>query len=236
MLILIILKHPAAVCNSMIITAENFFTYIMPINIYLLVTMLFALWKLDKKKTDNKLLLTVLIVMVVTEVISVLLQITGYTKGISILYNLSMPIHNVLWLYILYRNINMKLLTKFLAIVYLLFVVATNLFRASLSSFNDYIMIVGAFIYLVIFIIESFNELQKENFTFFTSNMFLLLFSPILFFLGLSIGFGFHSSELIKKEVFGFELYHLIVHFVSIVYYTFINIYVYKENKIRSGE
>lgn len=220
----------------MVITADNFFTYIMPINIYLLATYFFALWKLNKQKTDNKLLLAVLTVMVLTEVICVVLQLRSYPKGIILLYNYTMPLHNMLWLYILYRNIHMKLLTKFLGIAYLLFVVVTHVFRASLNGFYDYLMIVGAFIYLVIFIIESFNELQRENFNFFTSNMFVLLFSPILLFLGLSIGFGFDSTELMRKRVFGFELYHLIVHFVSVVYYSLMNVYIYNDKRVRVGQ
>lgn len=97
-------------------------------------------------------------------------------------------------------------------------------------------MIVGAFIYLVLFIIESFYELQKENLVFFTSNRFILLFSPILFFLGFSVGFGFESFAILGKEIFGFKLYDLISHFVNVVYYSLMNIYIYNEKKIRSGE
>ena len=218
------------------ITPDNFFTYIQPINFYLLFTLFFAVWKLDKAQTDNKLLLSLLALMVVTEIVCITSIINGYRSGISLAYNFSMPLHNIIWLYILYRNINMKLLTKFLGIVYLLFTVSTNLFQESLSEFNNYLMIVGAFIYLVLFITESFYELQKENFAFFTSNKFILLFSPILFFLGFSIGFGFQSSALLEKELFGFKLYDLISHFVNIVYYSLMNIYIYNEKRIKSGE
>lgn len=208
---------------------------IKPIFFYLLATFVFALWKLDKRKTDNKLLLAVLVTMLLTEIVCLLFEVYNYSGGTSVVYSFSMPLHNLLWLYILYRNINMKLLTKFLGIMYLIFSAATNLFQESLSKFNGYLMIVGAFIYLVLFIIESFYELQKENFSFFSSHNFILLFSPIMLFLGFSIGFGFQSTDLLEQEVFGINLYDFISHFVSVVYYSLINVYIYKENSVKSG-
>ncbi|MFP9100393.1 hypothetical protein ACLI09_15185 [Flavobacterium sp. RHBU_24] len=126
----------------------------------------------------------------------------------------------------------MKLLTKVLGVFYILFAVVTNLFQSSLLyDFNNYLMVVGAFIYLVLFITESFYELQKENFPFFSSNVFILLFSPILLFLGLGIGFGFNSSKLLDTKVFGVDLYDFISHFTSIFYYSLINLYIYREKR-----
>jgi len=204
----------------------------MPITYYLLATFFYALWELNKKGKNNRLLLGVLIIMVLTEILCAIFQCIGLKSGINLVYNISMPLHNIIWLYILYRNMNMKLLTKVLSIFYIFFAVITNLFQSSLlHDFNNYLMVVGAFIYLMLFITESFYELQKENFAFFSSNVFILLFSPILLFLGLGIGFGFDSSKLLDTKVFGVNLYDFIAHFTNIVYYSLINIYIYKEKR-----
>jgi len=217
------------------ITLQNLVTSTKPIVYYLLFTLFYAFFKLNKQKTNNKLLIAVLVLMMLTEVLCVGFDINGYRRDIKLLYNFSIPLHNIIWLLILYRNINMKLLAKFLSIFYILFSVITNLFHSLVFYNYSYLMVVGAFIYLVLFIAESFYELQKENFAFFSSNIFILLFSPILLFLGLSIGFGFRSTALMSNKVFGIELYDFISHFTNIVYYSFINLYIYREKRNQIG-
>ena len=77
------------------------------------------------------------------------------------------------------------------------------------------------------------NEILKdENIGFFKSNHFILISSPIIFFFGLSILFGFNSMKLIKTIVFGnVTLYRFIIIFVNIIYYSLLNIYIIKEKR-----
>jgi len=100
------------------------------------------------------------------------------------------------------------------------------------NFFNKIIMIVGALLYLIIFIILSSKNLNFERIDFFKSNHFILISSPIIFFFGLSILFGFNSKKLFDTIVFGrTNLYNFIIIFVNIIYYSLLNIYIIKEKK-----
>ncbi|HOZ75056.1 MAG TPA: hypothetical protein PLS51_02895 [Flavobacterium sp.] len=105
------------------------------------------------------------------------------------------------------------------------------------SDFSCLAFVFGAFIYLIIFIVESFYELQREAFSFFLSNQFLLLSAPILFFIGLSAALGFQDRALIRTVLFSnVSLYEFIAYFVNIIYYTLIIVYIYREKKLKDAE
>ena len=79
---------------------------------------------------------------------------------------------------------------------------------------------------------ESFYQLKQENFPFFFSNQFLLLMAPVLFFIGLTFMLGFKNHEILMAVFFGkLQLYKTINIVVNIVYYTLLNIYIYREKK-----
>ncbi|HLA56560.1 MAG TPA: hypothetical protein VK623_10690 [Flavobacterium sp.] len=119
-------------------------------------------------------------------------------------------------------------------IVFLAFSIINLLMFEGFSRFNFYTFIIGALLYIVLFIQDSFYRLKHEDFAFFQSNNYLLLFAPILLFLGLSFVFGFKSHSLNSTVIFGnVKLYGFIVCFVNIVYYVLINIYVNREKKMK---
>lgn len=145
-------------------------------------------------------------------------------------------IHHFLWLLILFDQVQCATIyKKTLLLLFLIWAVFNLCFFEGFFKFNTYTFITGAFIYLVIFISESFRQLQKENLGFFQSNSYLLLCSPLLFFTGLSFMFGFKSKAVTSVEIFNsIKLYSFISYFVNTIYYTLLNLYIYKERQLKN--
>jgi hypothetical protein len=100
------------------------------------------------------------------------------------------------------------------------------------DEFNYYSFIVGASIYLLFFIIESYKQLNKENVVFFISNNYILLFTPLLFFYGLSLMFGFKTSSIRSYIIYSdLSLYGFIINAACVAYYSLMSIYIYREKK-----
>lgn len=109
-----------------------------------------------------------------------------------------------------------------------------NLVFIEKGDCNFYTFIAGGLLYIALFIYESFLQLRNENFSFFLSRKYLLLSVPILFFFGFSFIFGFKSDELAERKIFGLiELFDFIAYFSNISYYTLINIYIYRERRLK---
>ena len=203
------------------------------ITLYIFITFLFACF-FNVNKRDNRLVLVLLFLALVNELITMIL----IQRNCSYLINttLYLLVHNVVWLSILFRYSVSKNVILIGIVGYVLYSAVNYLFIEGSTTFNYTSFILGAFLYLVFFIIESFYQLEKENFAFFQSNTYLLLLSPVLFYFGLSFIFGFKSSALASTVVFGtVPLYDFIGYFVNFVYYTLIIIYIYKEKKEVNG-
>lgn len=157
-------------------------------------------------------------------------------KPIGFLINISVFFHNCLWLSLLLKSVKKRDIYR---LIFILFVVSYLLifYFDGVSDFSCLAFVFGAFIYLIIFIVESFYELQREAFSFFLSNQFLLLSAPILFFIGLSAALGFQDRALIRTVLFSnVSLYEFIAYFVNIIYYTLIIVYIYREKKLKDAE
>ena len=185
---------------------------------------------LDVRKinSDTRDLFWILFICTFTELVTKIL--TYYNISLWYLYNFSFIVHNSLWLKILLRD-DYSYQKKIIG-CYIFFSSIIYGFIDTTNFFNKIIMIVGALIYLVLFIVISYKNLKDENIDFFKSNHFILISSPIIFFFGLSILFGFNSMKLIKTIVFGnVTLYRFIIIFVNIIYYSLLNIYIIKEKR-----
>ena len=122
-----------------------------------------------------------------------------------------------------------------LILLFLLFSLSNILFIERLNL-NFYTFIIGALLYVSIFIYESYKQLNRENLNYFKTNNFILLIAPILFFLGMSIVFGFRNSGIKDVIIFNkIELYTLITFTVNIIYYTLINLFIFKERKLQNA-
>lgn len=181
-----------------------------------------------KINTDTKDLFWILSICTFTEIVSKILSYNNIS--LWYLYNFSFIIHNSFWLKILLKD-DLSYQKKIIG-SYIVFSIIMYGFIDPTNFFNKIIMIVGALLYLIIFIILSSKNLNSERIDFFKSNHFILISSPIIFFFGLSILFGFNSKKLFDTIVFGrTNLYNFIIIFVNIIYYSLLNIYIIKEKK-----
>lgn len=197
---------------------------------YIFVTFIMGAVYLNLKKKDNIILLSILGVSLGTEIFSAIL------KNFNLVYSISFILHHGLWLFLLIRKIMVKKAVIIILSTFFTVGITNLFFFEGLYEVNNYTFVIGAFIYIVIFIYESFNQLKKENFSFFISNRYLLIFSPILFFFGFSFMFAFKNQLLLYVLVIGnLGLYHFIGFFVNLAYYSLVNSYIYKDKKLKDG-
>ncbi len=188
-----------------------------------------CLYRDKSKKTDN-LLFTILILSTLNEVVSKLLRYYGHPIGLMVTAYVILT--SVLWLLILKQVSRQKKIIVYAIFAFLVFSVYNFIFLDGLSRFNGYTFIIGAFLYLFLFIYDNFQEMKKENFDYFFSNRYLLISAPVLFFIGFSFIFGFRSKVLDDIHIFpNLKLYDFISYVVNTVYYLMIIYYIYKSKK-----
>jgi hypothetical protein len=200
------------------------------IYVFISITSLLAWIFLPKTKPFHFLILIILSIDFFTETSSNLLRI--FDLKIALLYNISILFHHSLWLWLLLKNAFFPKLGKMMLLVFILFGVFNLLFGEGISTFNFSTFIVGALLYLIGFIVESFFRLKQEDFAFFHQNDFIVLSAPLLFFIGFSMMFGFRNHDLNAYLILGkWELYTVISHMGNIIYYGMILWYVYMERQ-----
>lgn len=203
---------------------------INPIKVYVTLTLGYAYFTLDRKDTLHRYLLGILLLCFVTELCFSLLYYYDLSTRIS--YSVSITIHHTLWLTLLGMTMEDRRVVVLWRSFFWLFAVLNFMYIEWFNSFNYFTVVVGAFIYLLVFIMESYKQLKKENVSYFVSNQYILLFAPVLFFFGLSLMFGFSTTVIASKNVIGtLSLYGLLINVACIAYYTLLNIYIYREHK-----
>ena len=176
-------------------------------------------------------LLLILFVNMLTEIIATFLL--SNNKDLNYLYSFYFIIHNGQWLLLIGKILNKRIINS-IAIGFLLFGVFNVLFIEG-SKLNYMTFVVGALSYISIFAFESYHQLKNENLNYFLTNTYLLLFVPILFFFGFSFIFCFRKIDVRHVLVFGeIDLYDCISYFVNITYYSLINLYIYREYKLKN--
>ncbi|RYJ42961.1 hypothetical protein NU09_2060 [Flavobacterium beibuense] len=206
-----------------------------PTQFFVAITFFMAWFFLKPDKTENKVVLSILTLSFFTEIITLFLLSTG--NEFRALYTIAAFLHHSLWIYILCKNFIAKKAIFLILMAFFVISLLNFLFYEGPVKFNHYTFITGGFIYILIFICISFIELKKDNLSFFSSNNYLLLFSPIIFIFGLSFIFGFKSKVISNTIIINhISLYDFIGYFVNFIYYTLINVYIYKENKLKNGQ
>ena len=214
---------------------EIFFKNTNLIQLLVFLTFGIAVFCLNLKQISHKFLLAILTCSFFNEFMTFLCIISKVDY--SLLYSISAIIHNGLWLILLYSLTTVSKLFEYLIVIYFCFAVMNLFMFEGLDQFNNFTFVTGAFLYLIFFIIISFRQLKIENFTFFYSNNYLLLFAPVFFFLGLSFYFGFRNSDLGDIEIIGdMSLYKVIIYFVNIIYYGSLILFILLENKIKHAK
>lgn len=207
---------------------DLFLKYINPIKIIVLLTLIFGFMYLKRNNKIHKCVLYILLISFITEYsVFILLY---FKLPISLLYSISFIFHHSVWLLLLSYFMENKERMRIWIGIFIAFSLLNVLLFEGYEAMNYYTFIFGAFVYLFFFITESFFQLKRDNITFFTSNDFLLLFSPVFFFLGYSFMFAFQDYNVISVKIFGqTELYDFIGYLVNISYYLLLNYYIFKE-------
>lgn len=129
------------------------------------------------------------------------------------------------------ESINRKIISNVILCLFSLFSVVNFIIIEIADEYNYYTFVLGALLYVSLFIYESYKQLKEENLIYFLSNNYLLLFAPVYFFFGMGLLLGFKPLGVTKMLLFGqVTLYVFIVNIVCIAYYSLINIYIYREN------
>lgn len=202
-----------------------------PIKVLVFISFFFGFFFLDRKDKKQRLFLYVLVCGLLTEY--GVFPFLYFNKPIGALYSISFIIHNLLWLCLLdtvYKPFKYFLQIR---IVYVFFSVVNFLFLEGMNEIDNFTFIIGALLYLVVFVYISYVELKKENISFFVSNDYLLLFIPVLLFIGLSMMFGFMNYGLFNEYIFrDYGLYDFICHLSDLNYYLLAMLYIFRIKKI----
>jgi hypothetical protein len=210
--------------------------FLNPVKLIIVITLLFAIFKLKWKNPIHRLVVIILLIDFLTEFINSLL-ITVFELPYKNVVLINVIIQHCLWLCLMGLIIVKKKTMLYCILFFLSFAIINFLFIQGVKKFNYYTFIAGAFIYLLFFFIESFHQLKKENFGFIFSNNYILLTSPIMFLFGMSLMFAFVSKEVTQTKVFlDMKLYNIIGNYVNIICYSLICIYIYQEIKIKNGK
>jgi len=189
------------------------------IKIYIVLSLLWCtFFYVDKKR--NRYLLIILLLSVCCEIVTSVFN--NYPKIKHGNINIYFVFLDLLWFLIFYELTHNKKRIVATLLFYLVVCIINLEFIESGINYN--LFIVGALLYVILFIME--------NFSFFHSNKYLLLFCPVLFFLGLSFILGFKSPTLYStKMCFNLNVYQLINYPINITYYTLMNVYMFREKR-----
>lgn len=199
---------------------------------YMLLTLLLVAKYHSANKLADKLLLTILILGVVNEVASEILLAKKLTVGLNT--NIYVVSSSVLWLLIFKKISNRKSVNVAIA-MFLLAAILNSFLLDGFYKFNFYTFVVGAMLYVLLFLIDSARRLRSGELDYFLSNDYLLITAPVLFFIGFSLIFGFRRSINGSISFFGIQLYDYISYFVNIVFYTLVNIYIIRQKNRNHG-
>lgn len=203
-----------------------------PIKILVLATFLVGLFYLQSSKTKHRYLIFILLTCFLLEFTSIAFILNKIQ--IHNLFTIGVIIHHTLWLVLVLNNFSKKKKLLF-CLGFVVFSILNLFLIEGHDDFNILTFILGSLLYILLFLYLSFANLKRENLSFFQSNDFILLFAPVLVFLGMSFIFGFKNKELNTTIIFNnIKLYTFINHFVNIVYYALINIYIFKERKLKN--
>jgi hypothetical protein len=195
--------------------------YINVVKILVLFTFVHFLFKFDKRKTVHRWVLAILTLSLANEILS---SVFRYFE-INIHFNSSIYtiVHTVLWLGLLGHISKRTKLTSNLAIAYLFFAVVNLMWIDGVRMYNVYSLILGALLYVLVFIYDSYMRLREEDLTYFSTNEYVITAAPILFMIGFGMLYGFRNKALSETRVLGMTLYHAVCYFINIVYYGMLN-------------
>lgn len=207
---------------------------INPIRIYVILTFVMVLLFYERKNRKHQLLLAAVGLATVNELLTVAFRLYGLPYSFST--SVYVVFHTVLWFLIFIRVSSMATSIRSAMMVYIGFTLYNFCFLDGIRTFNSYTFIVGALLYVILFIADSVRELNRENLDYFSSPNYILIAAPVLFFTCFSFSFGFKTTLYDNVVLFDdFTVWNCISYFANITYYTMINIYLYRNKKYKNG-
>lgn len=202
----------------------------LTLKLYIFFTLLYCV----VKKNKNRLLVSILTVTVFNVIATDILRY--YKLPIVLNNNIYIIVHQLLWLLVLRNYSSLLKANLFILFFYSLLATINFFFWDGPFILNTMTFVYSALLYLLLFICECFFKLREENLDYFLNNNFILISSPLLFLIGYSFMFGFKSKLLNDIELApNFKLFDLISYFVNFIFYTLINIYIYKERSVNNA-
>ena len=206
-------------------------SFINPVKLMVLLTFAVALLFLgNSRKKLHRLLLVVLALGAANELLSLLFR--KWEIPIRLSTNIYIILNALMWFFILHEVVSQKKIVLLILSLFMGFALFNFFLLDGVDSFNAYTFVLGSLLYVVLFIVASFSELGKENLKFFLSPAYMLIFAPVLFFIGYSLIFGFRNREIDGVPILGgLEFFEFISYFVNIIFYAMLNAYIWREKK-----
>ena len=208
----------------------DFLKHLTFINYFIFFSLFYVVFQLNYKSKIHLVLFLIISVSLINEFYNVYLITEKKDQFWN--NNAFVLLNQILWYGLFSMVLNKKRLFLLLFSIFSTFSIFMYLKYNVLTEFIFEIFIFGAVIYVSFFLIFSFLRLKNEEITFFTSNHFIIISAPLLFFIGTSLIFSFRNDNLAKFVILNnISFYTFITYFVNIIYYSLINIYIYKERR-----
>lgn len=202
---------------------------------YILVSIMFIFLNRKINVKHANLIFQIILISIFNEIALIYFKYTNSKIGLNTtIYSF---VNCLLWFKIICNIIdsNKKSVFYYVCLIFTLFCIVNVLFIEHWRIFNFNVFIAGSLIYLLLFGANCYKKYNENKLTFFQSNQFLLSFTPVIYFLGFSLIFCFPIKKLFTYIVYDkVILFTIISYFVNIIYYTLINIYIYKERKLNA--
>ena len=137
------------------------------VQIFVLLTLIHVFFLKNSLNTINNVLKWLLLITFVNELITFFF--TFFNISIGLPTTIFVVIFNFLWLYVFYivsKNSYVRVLAYICSITNLVMILSNN----NVFQFNLLIFIIGALIYLIVFIFISIKNISRQNLEFFNSN------------------------------------------------------------------
>lgn len=183
-------------------------------------------------KVRNRILFSILVLSVSNILITDILKY--YELPLKFNNNIYVVVNNYLWFVLIspYLSKSFKKITQILFAIILVY----QLYSSNITTtfFNEY-FIYTSFLYILLYGLILFKKLKREELFFFTSKKFILISSPIIFFLGKCLVFAFKSRVFSNTLVFGdITAWRLIDSIANILFYGILLIYILKSRRLKN--
>lgn len=203
-----------------------------PTRILVFAVFLLGLALARKNTKEGRWLIWILSASALHEAIAITLRYHGIDNKIPA--NIYVFVHGLLWLLVLKRFTPFRKLQTVLIVAYISLCFLNFLFGEGISSFAYLNFVAGGIFYTAIFLVTSFQYVRENRFDFFGEPVFLLLLSPVPYFIGLGLNFGFMSKELGNLCLYNtFTFYEAVCTLVNYLYYGFVLLYLFINRKPR---